>query len=278
VHRQFLTAIVNLKFIIIAMICSALGIFFIFLSTAPEWDNSLSYWTPMKGSVNEIGNVLLVTGILTFAWEVWGRRSFADEMLERAGIAKQLSTAGIKQVTDSFQSAELDWGSLFKNASSIDLFFSYAQTWRNQRIHDFEAMLKRQNSLVRVVLPSYEDDQTVEELARRYSYDKSKMHGILLEAVDYFKNLEHQFPGKVKVWLLPAAPRFTYYRFDRTALIAPFGHRKNRAPVPTIVCAEDGTLFQFASNEFEAMVAPKDGLAKELSLKASVAAFTAAVP
>jgi len=72
--------------------------------------------------VRELGNSLLTTVSLGIIWQLFGSRAFLNEVLAKVGISKELTFAGIKQVTDSFHN-EIDWAAMFRNTASLDIFF-----------------------------------------------------------------------------------------------------------------------------------------------------------
>ena len=117
-----------------------------------------------------------------------------------------------------------------------------------------------------MVLPDPDDAQTVAELARRFSYNDQKLKDLILEAHKDFLELAKIAATKgseVGIWYLASAPVYTFYRFDSKGIFALYNHIKRREPVPTIVCHEGGTLYEFFMKEFRAMVAT-DGLARRV--------------
>ena len=153
---------------------------------------------------------------------------------------------------------------LFAESTKLDIFFAYGSTWRNTHSDELDRFVKRGDARIRVVLPDYADDQTMTELTRRFGYGKEDLIRRVTEAQEYFSRLNEvarTYGSAVDVWALPAAPQFTFYRFDNKAILALYSHRKERTAVPTLVLAK-GNLYEFIKREFDAMI-KDNGLAKK---------------
>ena len=246
----------NLRMLIASLLIAVIGVVLLCVtSDNANWTNHPSWQTVLQ----QIGGLLLVTVSISLLWESIGKRAFLDEILEKAKISKELSHSGIIQVTDSFHH-DIDWSSYFASAIKIDICFAYAKTWRNTHLEDLQKVVARKDTRIRVVLPDPDDEQVIRELARRFEYEPEHLISLIREAEKYFKELQER-AGKngatVDIWFLPAAPHFTVYRFNRIAIMALYSHRRERIPVPTIVCEMGGTLYEYIRKEFDAMI--KDG-------------------
>jgi len=251
---------VNLRILFVALVIAVIGILLLYFTADNNvWVNHKSW----QSVIQQIGGLLLVTVAITLLWELIGKRAFLDEILAKAQISKELTFSGLTQITDSFHRG-LDWSTYFKSVNKLDIFFTYAKTWRNTHLEDLQGVAARQDARIRVVLPDPEDAQVVHELARRFDYTPENLKALILEAEAYFKNLR-DYAGtngaKVDIWFLPAAPHFTFYRFDRIAIMVLYTHRRERTPVPTFVCEMGGTLYDYIHKEFDAMV-KQDGLGR----------------
>jgi hypothetical protein len=80
----------------------------------------------------------------------------------------------------------------------------------------------------------------------------------------YFEALASrpQSQATIQIWLLPIAPMLTFYRFDRRAVFTIYNHQRDRAPVPTFIVEQGGTLYDFIRSEFDAMIKSDGGLAR----------------
>lgn len=253
---------VNLKTIIIAIVAGLFGIFLLYLSVNNTFLVGNEIWQTV---IRDLGGFLLVTVALTVFWEIMGKRAFMDEILAKAQISKEIKYAGLTKISDSFHH-DIDWKLYLKNVNKLDIFFAYAQTWRNTYYQELKSVAARGDARIRVVLPDPGDEQTMIELSRRFGKTRDQLIDLIKEADGYFRKLapSDKKGADINIWYLPAAPTFSFYRVDQMALLALYTHRKDRAPVPTFVCEMGGTLYDYIRQEFEAMIS-EEGLAKKVT-------------
>ena len=220
----------------------------------------------MQIIVQQLGSLLVVTAVLTLAWELVGKRAFLDEVLAKAQLSRDIKFSGILQITDSFHT-DINWDHYITQASKIDIFFAYGRTWRNAHSDEFQKAVQKKDARIRVVLPDPNDSQTVAELAKRFGYTEENLVNCIKEAEEYFKELHSRAmktKAEVHIWFLSAAPAFTFYRFDHTGVLALYTHRKERTGVPTFVCEQGGTLYDYIRKEFDAMINPQKNLSRNI--------------
>jgi hypothetical protein len=225
-----------------------MGIGLLFWSKfAEEWHH------PIRAAVlGELGALFVVTAVLTFVWDLMGKRAFADEILVKANMSRDLADAGVEIATANFRDSRTPWEQLFKNSTTLDIWVSYASTWRNTHAQAIEKLLSRKNSKLRVVLPDPSNVRILQELADRYEKEPEALKAQIEEAAKAF--LKFRDHGAVEVHFAETLPTFSMYLFNSKAVFAPYNHRKGRIPVPAIVCDEDGFLFRYLAEEFEALI------------------------
>jgi hypothetical protein len=248
--------------VIVTLVTAGLGGFVLWCSSIDKWWIEQEHWQALA---RNFGSLLIASVALGLLWQLVGRRAFLDEILAKAGISKELSHAGVLQITDSFHAA-IPWGEMLQNVKKLDLFVAYAQTWRQSHEGELKAVVTRYGTRTRVVLPDPEDESTLLEMAGRFACSRDDARLRVEQAITFFKNLSRvagQHGATVKIWLYKGVPQFSFYRFDRTAILALYSHRRTRAPVPTIVARMGGTLYNFVREEFHALIDP-EGLARPL--------------
>lgn len=250
---------VTLRTLFVSLVIVAIGIALLYLSARKEWKGNEVWQTVIQN----LGGLMFVTATITFLWELFGKRAFLDEILAKAQISKEITFSGITKITNSFHH-DLDWRSYFRTVSKLDIFFAYGRTWRHIYAQELQEVASREGARIRIVLPDPEDEQTVIELARRLNYEPEQLRRLIKEAETQFRELssKHTKGAQIKIWFLPAAPTFTFYRFDRIGILALYSHRRERAPVPTFVCEMGGTLYDYIRKEFDAMIRSPGGLAR----------------
>src|SRR5436309_3589338 len=118
--------------------------------------------------LQESGAALFIAGVLAVIWELGGKRAFADEILAKADMSRDLAEAGVDSVAPSFRDSRVNWNKLFKNACRLDIFVAYGATWRNTQAERIEELLSDADAKLRIVLPDPEDSHIVDTLARRF--------------------------------------------------------------------------------------------------------------
>ncbi|KYK37573.1 MAG: hypothetical protein AYK18_09590 [Theionarchaea archaeon DG-70] len=244
---------VNLRIVLTAVVTAVLGIFLMYISAQEDLWKEHEAWRIV---IQNMGSLLFVTVAITLIWELWGKRAFSDEILAKVQISKDMASAGIIKITKNFLHG-IDWESHFNSVKELDIFFSYARTWRNTYISQFREVAAREGTRIRVLLPDPKDEQTVHELARRFNYSDDEVISLIREAETYFEELhpsEGNRGAKIEIWFLPAAPVFSLYRFDNIAVLALLSHRRKLVEIPSFVCEKGGILYDYICQEFDFMI------------------------
>jgi hypothetical protein len=235
----------------------ALGLSFVILGGLLLWWSGTSQWRsnkPVQAFLGQAGGLLLATGLLAVAWDLFGRRAFADEVLAKAGLSTDVVRAGIIRVTNQYL-AEVEWKSLFLDVSKLDIVVAYAATWRNTYRASLQEVARRSDARIRVFLPDPSDDRTVAMLAERFATQPADLVTKINEAIRDFRSLAVAGGARVEVWLRAGDAVFSCYRFDSKAVLTLYSHgRERRTQVPTFVVG-DGELFDFVYNELTAIAA-----------------------
>ncbi|WP_029289512.1 hypothetical protein [Cellulomonas sp. HZM] len=228
-----------------ALVIAGLGL--MLLSVQPWADGTL--WEAFLG---QVGGLLVATGLLTVAWDLFGRRAFAIEVLAKAKLSADVVESGITRVTDQYLD-DVEWGELFEGAVHVDILVAYANTWRNAHRHRLERVAKTKGSRIRVFLPDPNDAATMSNLAQRFAATPESVVAKINEAITEYKSLAQPGGGAVEVYVRAGDALFSAYRFDGRAVLTLYSHgRERRTSVPTWVMA-GGELFAFVQGEIDAI-------------------------
>src|SRR5438552_5745320 len=115
---RLLTERVNLRIQLVSLVFVILGLGMMFLSLSVGGAGYHKTATLLE----ESGVAVFISGVLAVLWELAGKRAFADEVLAKANMSRDLADAGIDIVTSSFQDQHISWEQLFKNACRLDIF------------------------------------------------------------------------------------------------------------------------------------------------------------
>lgn len=207
---------------------------------------------------------MLAFGFITLSVGLFSMKEYLVESTQ--AIYKDLKSAGLVRVFRSFQNS-IDWKSYFETAKELDVFFAYGRTWRHTHSENLRKLASRDGSSIRVVLPDPDDQITMTDMAKHFSYTIDELRGYIAEAVEDFKGLSVSagvYKAKVEIWFYPGSHQFSFYRFDNVVIMATYSHTRERTPVPTLVCTEGGALYAFLANEFQ-MLTKEGGLARRIT-------------
>ncbi len=255
-NLKLVTERVNLRVVLMLIPVTVLGTGFLFWSRFAEaWQH------PIRAVVlREIGVFLFVTAALTLLWDIVGKRAFTDEVLAKANMSLDLADAGIEVFTADFRDHHIPWPELFKCANKLDLFVSYASTWRNNHLSYIERLLSRKDGQIRVILSDPNNDELLGVLAKRFGKEKDFLKKQIEESIKFWQERNkhskeaENASDKVKIYLTDVTPFFTFYLFNTKAVAAFYNHRQGRIPVPAFVCDEDGYMFRYLTEEFEGIL------------------------
>lgn len=242
-----------------AIVVTALGILMLFLAEFKVlWASNQS----IQSILRDIGSLLIASVAISLLWELVGKRAFLDELLPKVRLSEDILSAGIIGFKSTVFGGEVDWDSLFHNVRELDILYSYGMTWFNFNRGRLNEAIKR-HIKVRVVLVDPDDDNTIAILARRYNQEAEQVKAKIKESVEYLTKLRDK-GAKISIWLLPAVPLYSFYRFDHTILISLYSHlpEEQSGKGPVFLLDEKGILSKFVLEEFDRMVRPNNTFSK----------------
>jgi hypothetical protein len=188
-------------------------------------------------------------------WELLGKRAFVDELFSLFSISRAAAEAGIIDYCSSFQDQKIDWNSLFRNASQIDLLFMGSSTWRNSHFEKMEAFLKQKRSQLTIILPDLNDFHVIQNIANQMNKNPEDIKRYINEAITHFIDLSKKFPSaNISIWILRQPPWFSVFRFSNKAVVSLYSHQHKRVGVPTFICSKGGKLFDFIDKEISSII------------------------
>lgn len=204
--------------------------------------------------LEESGAALFISGVLSVLWELAGKRAFADEILAKANMSRDLADAGIDIAAYSFKDKRIDWDELFKSACRLDIFVAYGHTWRNTQSENIDSLLSDSDAKLRIILPDLENDEVVKSLSVRFEMEPDNVKQEIGEAIKFFGRRKEKAKGTIEIYATSVMPLFTFYRFNSKVVFALYNHRAGQQAVPSFVCDKEGFLFKFFSDEFEGII------------------------
>lgn len=204
----------------------------------------------MPSLYGQLGGLLLATGLITFAWDLWGKRAFAAEVLSKAQLKSDVVTSGLERVSNRYLE-EVEWEALFEESHSLDIVVAYASTWRNTHLGRLRDLVSRKGGRLRVFLPDPADAATMKVLSGRFNTTPSALKAKVEEAIEDFRGLAAH--GDVEIYVRAGDAVFSCYLFDRRAVLTLYSHsQERRGSVPTLLMGA-GTLREFVSTDVDAI-------------------------
>lgn len=162
----------------------------------------------------------------------------------------------------------MNWSSLFRASSSLDIFFCYGGTWRNTYIDELRRFVSRPGTRATIVLADPEDERLMREVSLRFNSTPEAIRAKILDAkkafVDLFFDPVVKEGRDFSVWHAAVSPVFSCYFFDGTAIVTLYKHKAQRAEVPTIVVKRGGELFHFFRTEFDALISGSEPIGRRV--------------
>lgn len=207
---------------------------------------------PWRATMSQIAGTIFATALLAMAWDVFGRRRFADEILAKAQLSADVVDAGVLRVTDQYLE-DVEWADLFEGATRVDVVVAYAITWRNTHMHRLRKVAQNPDARLRVFLPDPSDAPTMAAFADRFAATPQEVSERVKAAIADFSALSVGAKGTVEIYLRAGDLVFSCYRFDQRAVITLYSHGRIRQnEVPTFVVGT-GRLYKFIQKEVAAI-------------------------
>lgn len=173
---------------VMLMAAAGAGLAVLLLWLAQRESGRWSFDDTWQAIVSNIGGLVLATALITVAWELAGKRSFAREVMAKANLSEDVKRAGIAKVTDQYLDS-VAWDELIDGSSKVDIVVAYASTWRNANRHRLLRVAARKGARIRVFLPDPEDAMTMSVLADRFSTTPQDLKSKVAEAIREFADL-----------------------------------------------------------------------------------------
>jgi hypothetical protein len=178
-----------------------------------------------------------------------------ENILEKVTVSHSIIEAGLTDII--MQPRNINWDELFEKANEIDVFFTYARTWRNANSNLLDKFVRREGNRLRIVLPNPQSDVILQELSNRFTKSPEEFHNLIDEATrDYSKlnEIGQKFGAKVELWHASATPMFTIYRFDKSIILTLGSYKDTKGDVPHFICETGGLLYKYAIEEFSVLI------------------------
>ncbi len=222
-------------------------------SAESQWVKNFGF---LEHVVRSVGTTVLGVAVVSVVWDLNAKRRFADELFAIADVASSIQESGVQKIDRQFH--DLPWKKLFEESKTVSIFIAYGRTWRNTNKPLLTAFVGTKGKQLNIFLPDYNDAKVVGELAARFSIGSDEMAKRIKEAVVEFRSFAIEAGGsasqRMKVFLVKGiAPTATYYVFDNAAIMTTYCHCPEKKPVPVLQAGRPGTLYDYISEEIQAV-------------------------
>ena len=210
-------------------------------------------WDWLASVINNIGGLVIATGVLAVGWELLGKRAFSEELIAKVQLRSDVVASGLQRVTDQYLE-DVEWADLIKGSQKVDIVVHYANTWRRTHTKRLEAVAANNKARIRVFLPDPEDSETLATLQRRFNRPADDIRKDIQEAITEFKQMHNPDGADLRIYVRAGDMVFSCYRFDARAVLALYSHsRERRSDVPTFVVGS-GSIWSFVYHEVQSIL------------------------
>ncbi|QDQ24944.1 hypothetical protein FNU76_00490 [Chitinimonas arctica] len=268
--------ITNLKTIISSVVMLLLGILLLVISEVIIFPADYTWIKPV---VSNLGGLLVATLSIALMWELFSKRSFLNEILEKTGLADEIKLSGLIGISTNPVKGP-DFSKLIKSAERLDIFVCYANTWRATHEEDLKFLAKKKGCRIRLIIPNPDNAEIMKDLTRRFDApSEQQMSERIKSAISEYKSLFAAVNNSTldfSIWIHDENPVTSFYRFDRIAVLTLYKHARGRGNVPTLISDRDGSLYNYVESEIDAMI--KGGMTNRHWQKKYIHSFSSSWP
>jgi hypothetical protein len=158
----------------------------------------------------------------------------------QAGILRVGSFAGFYQRFEE----------LIASSSRMVLYFIHSRRWRENHSAAIKSFLARNDTTLEMFLPDLENHELMFSLSRRFE-DGPLTPTLVVDAYRYCFRLARDFGKPTNIWLFGRYPAYSFYQFDRQAVLALYSNTAAKKDIPAFEVSTDGLLGTFLASDIE---------------------------
>jgi hypothetical protein len=139
---------------------------------------------------------------------------------------------------------------LITESRSMVLYFIHSRRWRENHDAAIKAFLGREDTSMEVFLPDLENHELMFSLEKHFD-DGPLIPAMVEDAYRYFARLARDYRKPIQVWLFGRYPTYSFYRFDRRAVMAMYSNSVAKKELPAFEITTDGLLGTFLAEDIE---------------------------
>jgi hypothetical protein len=139
---------------------------------------------------------------------------------------------------------------LIASSTRLAVYFIHSRRWRENHDATIKAFLAREGTTLEVFLPDLENHELMYSLEKHFD-DGPLIPALVVDAYRYFARLARDFGKPAEVWLFSRYPTYTFYRFDRRAIVALYSNTAAKKDLPALEITTDGFFGEFLGSDIE---------------------------
>ncbi|MGH7631847.1 MAG: hypothetical protein ACREOF_21130 [Gemmatimonadales bacterium] len=139
---------------------------------------------------------------------------------------------------------------LIASSNTMVLYFIHSRRWRENHDAAIKTFLSRDQTSLEAFLPDLENHELMFSLSKHFD-DGPQIPGLVVDAYRYFARLARDFGKPVHVWLFGRYPTYSFYRFDRRAVIALYSNASAKKNLPALEITTGSLLGNFLATDIE---------------------------
>ena len=130
------------------------------------------------------------------------------------------------------------------------MYFIHSRRWRENHDAAIKAFLAREGTSLEVFLPDLENHELMFSLEKHFD-DGPLIPALVMDAYRYFARLAREFSKPTEIWLFGRYPTYTFYRFDRRAIVALYSNTAAKKHLPAFEITTEGLFGEFLASDIE---------------------------
>lgn len=214
---------------------------------------------PWSTLLANVGAFVVASVVMALIFQFWQLRALLEDLFNRVQSAEQWRRSGISGFSASIYD-NIPWDELFAESDRLSMIVAYARTWRNSHQVRLEEFVRRPETVLEVMLPDPEVEESMVEFGRRFNVASEEVRARVDEAIQFFTALGERAHANstVRVYLFPRTLQFSFYRFNRRAVFASYKHRPGRGSIVTLLADRGGELYSWIDEEWRETVGRQD--------------------
>lgn len=139
---------------------------------------------------------------------------------------------------------------LIAESSRMVLYFIHSRRWRENHGAAIRTFLGRTDTSLQIFLPDLENHELMFSLSRRFE-DGPLTPTLVTDAYRYCSRLARDYGKPAEIWLFGRYPAYSFYQFDRRAVVALYSNTAAKKDIPAFEVSTDGLLGKFLASDIE---------------------------